>query len=250
MIISYFSNYPIPLMIEIVAAAVATITFIIFRKKQIQDLIYITIYLWIVVFVENLGIYSTYICDQGYDEHSFFINNPYLVHNYWLFNIYSIVTYSLFVIFFFKQFASIRLLKKVKTVLFFFLVFSMIYMLWTGIFIRGYSKFIELLGLVLFSISIGYYYFKLLTSNDILSIGRSFPFFISIATLLFFLTMTPLFISSEFIKLSETVFTEYYRIISTYANYFLYGIIIFGIVRCYWFNKSQNTKFSSSPTLS
>ncbi len=251
MITNYFSNY-LPLVIEIVAALVATITLIIFKKNQNlhKNLLYLTVYLWFVVLVENTGLYSTYICDNGYDEYGFFMNNPDLTHNYWLYNIYSILTYSFFVIFFFKQFGSIQLMKKVKLTLLFFLIFSMFYMLWTGIFIEGYSKFIELLGLVLFSISIGYYYYKLLTSNQVLFIGTSFPFFISISTLLFFLTMTPLFISSEFIKLSETVFTEYYRIISTYANYFLYGMFIFGIVKCYWFNKSQNTKFSLSSTLS
>lgn len=250
MIISYFSNYPIPFIIEIVAAVVATISIIFFRKKHSKDLLYFTAYLWLVVFVENLGLYSTYICNNGYDESSFFLENPYLITNFWIYNIYTPIAYSFFVFFFFKQFASVQLLRKVKLTIWFFILFSISYMLWIGVLFENYSKFIELLGLVLFLISIGYYYNNLLTSNKILSIGKSFPFFISIATLLFFLTMTPLFLSSEFISLSETVFIEYYRIIITSANYFLYGMFIFGIVRCYWFNKSQNTKFSLSPTLS
>jgi hypothetical protein len=246
---NYFSNYSLPFILEIVAALVATITFIVKPKSNDKSLLYITLYLWLVVFVENIGLYSEYICYHKYDESGFFLNNVDFIKNFWIYNIYTIVAYSFFSIYFFKQFADENLLKKVKLCLCFFLIFSMSYMLLTGVFAKSYSKFIELLGLVVYLISVGYYYYKLLASNEVLSIGKSLPFFISISTLLFFLTMTPLFLSSEFLSLKETVFTKYYRIIITYANYFLYGMFIFGIVKCYWFNKSQNTKLSSSSTL-
>ncbi|MFT5891193.1 MAG: hypothetical protein ACI9Y7_001294 [Dokdonia sp.] len=247
---NYFSNYHLPFVFEIVAAVVATITFIINPKSKDKSLLYFTIYLWFVVLVENIGLYPKYICNHKYDESGFFANNIDLIKNFWIYNIYTVIAYSFFSIYFFKQFADNKLLKKVKLFLCFFLIFSMSYMLWTGVFIRSYSKFIELLGLVIYLISVGYYYYKLLTSNKILSIGKSLPFFISISTLLFFLTMTPLFLSSEFISIREAVFTKYYRIIITYANYFLYGMFIFGIVKCYWFKKSQSKKSSLSSTLS
>lgn len=247
---SYFSDYPLSYVFEIVAALVATITFIAFQNVSTKNLLYFTIYLWFVVLVENIGLYPEFICDNKYDESSFLVNNVELIKNFWIYNIYTIVAYSFFSFYFFKQFADKSLLKKVRLFLLLFLIFSMSYMMWTGVFIRSYSKFIELLGLVIYLISVGYYYYKLLASNEVLSIGKSLPFFISISTLLFFLTMTPLFLSSEFLSLKETVFTKYYRIIITYANYFLYGMFIFGIIKCYWFNKSPSKKFSSSPTLS
>lgn len=239
----------IPILLEIVAALAATITYKFYKKNANVGFKVLCIYLWFVVFVDVIGAYTYVICYYKYDELPFFINNIQWVRNYWLFNILIVVAYIFYSWYFREQLYLNKHKQILKYGILSYLIFCLCYCLYTPIFFETFLKLNNLLGLLLLTLSISLYYYELLRSEKILSIGYSLPFYISIATLLWYISVTPLVLSSEFLVSVELIFLKYYRLILNYANYFLYGIIIFGIVRCYWFNKSQNTKFSSSSTL-
>ncbi len=238
------------LILEFVAAVVATFSYIKIKKLKTQTFKFLSIYLWIVISVEVLGSYTFLICPYKFDELPFFINNPQFNKNYWLFNIYTALAYMFYTWYFFKQLISS---KKKSIVIYSMITFNIITIfdfIFGEIFFIGYSQLMNLFGLILIVMVLCMYYYEILTSDRILEITHKLPFYISVGVLLYFISITPLFLSSQYIKSEEIVFTKYYRLILSYANYFLYGIIIFGIVKCYWFKKSQSTKFSSSPTLS
>ncbi len=240
-------------LLEIVAALAVTITYFNLNKLNKEKnllLKLLVIYLWGIVFIEIFGGYTFFIKPYHLEEIAFFKSYPEFEKNYWLFNSYSLIAYIFYTWYFLKQLTFKKNLNIIRYATLLFFVLSIINFMTTDIFFTGYSKFMNLIGLILIVVTLFMYYYEILNSDRILSISNSLPFYLSIGVLIFYISVTPLFLSSQYIKTEEIVFTKYYALILSYANYFLYGMIIFGIVRCYWFNKSQNTKFSSSPTLS
>ncbi len=248
--IEYLSLLSNIFKLELVAALVATITFIKYRKTiNFEASDYLLRFLWIGVFCEFIGHYPRYIDHIGIDKSDFFINNQKLLKNYWIFNIYSIVIYSIIVIYFKKQLKN-KIFKKILTYsVYIFLITTIINISVTDIFFKAFSQYTDFTGLLIIICAISFYYYELLNSNDILKVNSSLPFYISFTLLLYYLSMTPIFLSSVFYTKEEVVFIKYYKSILSFGNYFLYGMFIFAFLRCYWFNKSPNTKSSLSSTL-
>ncbi|MEP0262292.1 hypothetical protein [Dokdonia sp.] len=244
--------FTIPILFEIVAALAATITYKFFKDEKNISFKFLCFYLWLVAFIDVMGAYPYVIYYYNYDELAFFIDidNKKWLKNYWIFNILIAIAYIFYSWYFREQLYLKKHKKILKYSIYIYTIFCVLYSLYTPLFFDTFLKLNNLFGLLLLTLSIAFYYYELLRSDKILSIGYSLPFYISIATLLWYISVTPLVLSSEFLVSIELVFLEYYRLILNYANYFLYGIITFGIIRCYWLNKSQNTKSFSSSTLS
>ena len=243
------SNIGLPRILEFVAALAATFSYRFIPKSKTKTFKYLLIFLWTTVAIEFIGSYARLVEPYCFEDFSFFKEYPKLLKNYWIFNIFSLVSYIFYIWFFSKQLTHKKNIKISIYTIISFLILSITNFMFSDIFFTGYSQFMNLIGLILIVVILSIYYYEILTSDRVLNISYSLPFYISIGVLLFYVSVTPLFLSSQYIKPEEIVFLEYYKLILNYANYFLYGIIIFGIVRCYWFKKSQNTKFSSSPTL-
>lgn len=231
------------------AAIVATIYY--FQKKEPNNktLKYLYLFLWLTVITEILGSYTSIICYYKMDESLFLINDSKWLKNYWIFNVYTVISFTFYTWFFKRQLTSRKNKIILNYVIIFFIVLTTSDLVFGNILFVGYSQIMNLIGLILIVTVLSMYYYEILISDRILNISNSLPFIISVGVLIFQISSTPLFLSSQYIKADEIVFITYYRLILSYANYFLYGIIIFGIVKCYWFNKSQSKKFSSSPTL-
>ncbi len=245
-----FSNIGLPRILEFVAALAATFSYAFLKSSRTKNFKYLQIFLWITVMVEFIGSYARLAEPYCFEDVEFFKKYPQLTKNYWIFNIYSIVAYSFYAWYLLRQ-VKVRSYKLSSFYLIvIFNLCTIVNFLFTDIFFKGYSQFTILIGLILIVIVLSIYYYDILNSDKILQISNSLPFYVSIGVLIFYISVTPLMLSSQYIKPEEIVFTTYYKLILNYSNYFLYGIIIFGIVKCYWFKKSQSTKFSSSPTLS
>lgn len=244
------SNIGLTRILEFVAAIVVTFSFFLFKESRTKAFNFLLLFLWLTVLIEFIGSYTRLVVPYCFEDISFFKEHSQFLKNYWIFNIYLALAYTFYTWFFYKQLISTKNKTIIKCAIAIFNIITIIDFLNGDIFFIGYSQLMNLFGLILIVLVLSMYYHELLSSDRILSINNSLPFYISIGVLLFFITVTPLYLSSQYIKAEEIVFTKYYRLILSYANYFLYGIIIFGVVRCYWFNKSQNTKFSLSPTLS
>ncbi len=245
-----FTNIGLPRILEFVAALAATFSYIFIKETKTITFKYLLIFLWLTVFVEFIGSYTKLFDPYCFEDIEFFKKHPLLEKNYWLFNIYLFFSYT-FYSWYILNHIEIKINKKIITYLIIiFNSISIINFIITDVILIKYSQLMILTGLILVMIVLCIYYYEILKSNRILSINHSLPFYISVGVLVFYISVTPLMLSSQYIKPEEIVFTTYYKLILNYANYFLYGIIIFGIVKCYWFNKSQSMKFSSSPTLS
>lgn len=246
----FFDNIlSIPILLEFVAALVATISYLKTKGLKTKTFKTLCVYLWVIITIEIIGSYTFLICPYKLDELPFFINYLELSKNYWMFNVSLAFGYIFYTWYFFKHLISKIYKNIIKYAIVTFTIITITDFIFGGIFFIGYSQFMNLSGLILIVMVLIMYYYEILKSDRILNITHKLPFYISIGVLLYYLSVTPLFLSSEYIQKEEIVFITYYRLILSYANYFLYGIIIFGIVKCYWFNKSQSKKFSSSPTL-
>ncbi|WP_299685462.1 hypothetical protein [uncultured Dokdonia sp.] len=243
------TNIGLPRILEFVAALAATFSYIFIKESKSKTFKYLLIFLWTTVIFEFIGSYARLVEPYCFEDIEFFKKYPLLIKNYWVFNIYSIIAYNFYAWYLLEQ---VEIKRHRLVSLYMIIVFNLLTVLnflLTDIFFKGYSQLTILIGLILIVIVLCTYYYEILKSDRILNISYKLPFYISVGVLLYFISVTPLMLSSQYINKEEIVFTTYYRLILSYANYFLYGIIIFGIVKCYWFNKSQNKKFSLSPTL-
>lgn len=250
MVETLLSSIGLPRILEFVAAVVATFSYFQIKNSKTKTFKYLLFFLWTTVIIEFIGSYTSLFEPYCFEDLEFFKKYPFLEKNYWLFNIYLFIAYTFYAWYILKHLETKN--NKIVSiyVIIIFSLISIIDFIFGDIFFKEYSQFMILFGLILIVVVLCMYYYEVLKSDRILSISNSLPFYVSIGVLIFYISVTPLMLSSQYIKSEEIVFTTYYKLILNYSNYFLYGIIIFGIVKCYWFNKSQSTKFSSSPTLS
>ncbi len=244
-----FTNIGLTRILEFVAALAVTFSYILIKESKTRTFKFLLFFLWVTVLIEFIGSYARLVEPYCFEDITFFKEHPQFTKNYWIFNIYLALTYTFYAWYFLKHLISKNNKKIILYAIFIFNIITIADFMFGGVFFIGYSQLMNLFGLIFIMIVLSMYYYEILKSDRILNITHTLPFYISIGVLLYFISVTPLMLSSQYIKPEEIVFTTYYRLILNYANYFLYGIIIFGIVKCYWFNKSQNTKFSSSPTL-
>lgn len=199
---------------------------------------------------EVVGHYPYYIYEKGLDKNEFFTNYPSLALGYWLSNIYSIINFFSLGVFFLWELKKKKHLNILKLCLAIFALASISNLIISNDFFTMYSKVTDVLGLCLLIISISFYYYELLMDTAVLKIGRSFPFYVSIALLVYYICITPLILLNDLYIQEELVFRTYFEKVISVGNYFLYGMFIFGYLWCYWFNKSLNRKFSSLSTSS
>lgn len=243
------SNIGITRILEFVAAIAATLSYIFIQESKTKKFRFLLFFLWFTVIIEFIGSYTRLVEPYCFEDITFFKEYNQFIKNYWIFNIYLALTYTFYAIYFYKHLISKKYKNIIKYAIIIFNLITALDFIFGEIYFTEYSQVMNLSGLTLIIMILCMYYYEILTSDRILNISYKLPFYISVGVLLYFISVTPLMLSSQYINKEEIVFTKYYRLILSYANYFLYGIIIFGIVKCYWFKKSQNTKFSSSSTL-
>jgi hypothetical protein len=249
-LLEYFQGLHIPTYFEIAAALVAVISYIKYKSVMTRGGVLFVILIVYTAINEVVGHYPYYIYDKGLDKSEFFTNNPSLALGYWLSNIYALINFFLLGVFFLWELKK----KRHKYILSFCLAIyafaSIANLIFSNDFFTMYSKVTDVLGLCLLIISISFYYYELLLDTAVLKIGRSFPFYVSIAVSVYYLCMTPFILLNDLYILEELVFRIFFDKVISLGNYFLYGMFIFGYLWCYWFNKSLNKKSSSLSTSS
>lgn len=244
-----FSSLNATRILEIMAAIAAIISYIFYKNHRTNDFKFLLIYLWFVVLVEFLGSYAHLICPFKLDETTFLIQNPQFLYNYWIFNVYLVIAYIFYAWYFLLQIKNEKYYRIGLLSILIFTIVSIIHLITSDTFFDNYSQLVNFMGLVLLILLLTLYYYNILKSDKILNISSSLPFYVSIGVLIFYLCVIPLLLSSKFLVAEEIIFVKYYGLILAYSNYVLYGMFIFGFLRCYWFNKSLNTKSSLSSTL-
>lgn len=188
-------------------------------------------YLWLVVFVEIVGLYAAYAYFSDYTKLGFIEGTPF-ERNYWWFNIYHVVKIIILSYFFIRQYGSLQK-QKLFYVLTWIITISFIFDIFlSDIFFTQYQFYSTVAGALYLIVLILIYYIELMESNRILNFYNSFVFYISIGMLVWHAMVTPLFIYSKYYRQTSPEFVALYSIILQLANVFLYGVIILGFWVC------------------
>lgn len=244
----YLPDIPFTVFLELTAAIVAVGSLIKFPQHFGRPERVLVFYLCISFFSECIGLTRGFIYNNGLEDNAFYLKYPQLTQTYWWFNIYIIIAALCFGFYFRSQLKSSKFKKIFKWVLIVFLVTTVINLIFSDVYFANYSLYTDVTSVIILGAIISFYYYELLSSDAILSLGRSFPFLISIPVFLYYIAISPLFFLSSFLVPKELVFYEFYRSLLASGNFLLYGMFIFGYLWCYWFNKSLNRKSSSLST--
>ncbi len=168
-----------------------------------------------------------------------FLENSILSNNEWIYNIY-IITKFLFYTFYFNLFLKKRELRNIMIFgMFLFLISTVINLIFSKVFFVTISSYTYITGSLLLMLSVLFYFFEVLKSDEILNFHKTIVFYISIGTLIFHLCVTPLFIYSKYYKIEKSPeFVQVYQIILTAANIFMYSCYTIGFLVCSRKNKS------------
>ncbi len=219
---------------------IAALTGSIYLNKHREDISsrYFVWFLWFTVIVEKLGLMKRLI--QEFDLFSF-LDNTFLVKpNYWIYNPYLLISVIFYTWYFIFNINSKSIKKKLAILSVFYFVSSIIsFFLVKGQFFKSYSTYCLILGSLLILLSVLLYFFEVFKSDIILNFNKSIPFYISIGTLIFHLTVTPLLIYSKYYITSlNPEFVKIYTNILTGANIIMYTCYSFGFIVCFRKNKS------------
>lgn len=221
-----------------VSAAIAGSYYLKKRKDPEIENRLLVYYLWLVVFVEFIGIYPLYGYFTDYSTLPF-IKDSVFERNFWWYNSFAIVKYVVFFIYFMRQLQSPQMKKILFYLTGFYIVTSILNLMFSGVFFVAYSAYSSILGTLFLVLIIFLYYLEVLKSNRILHFYKKIPFYISIGVLIWHLVVTPLFIYNHYFSLQSPAFVALHAGILRFANVFLYGIIILSFLVCTQRNKQQ-----------
>jgi len=138
-----------------------------------------------------------------------------------------------FYIYYFRSYVKNKLWRNTLNYLIYsYVVFSIINLMVSDIYLKGFSKFSTIVGSLLVFLTIVVFYFEILKSEVLLNLKRFLPLYISIGILIFNLCITPLDIFSEYFESENHFYVRFKANIYLFANIFLYSTYIIGFVIC------------------
>ncbi|MFD1096428.1 hypothetical protein [Salegentibacter chungangensis] len=187
-------------------------------------------FLWITFFIDLSGAYVRLAYYSDYTIFGF-IENTVWQRNYWLYNSYNIFVFLFFSLFFISQLSGSKIKKVLRGVCVFYLLSAWINLIVSGKFFTGYSAYTFLLGTLLLSVSIGFYFYQLLKSDKILSFYKDISFYIASGTLLNYLAFTPMFLYNNFaVMKTSPEFVDIYLTVLALLNFVMYGFYTLGFI--------------------
>lgn len=203
----------IPMVLELLAALVASITFSRYKDSKEKYFLY---FLWYTLTIELIGAILGY---------------GYRINNYWLFNAFTITSF----LFYFYWYYSIFKRKGFrKTVIVFSIVFLIVAIinLVTQSWLQ-YHSYSFIAGASFVLVLTLFHFFQLLNSDEVLIVKHKLSFWISAGLLLFNMGMIPFMLLSEHADLQGLSFL----ILLLSLNLILYGCYIIGFL---WTKKKYN----------
>lgn len=221
---------------------VAAISGLYYFKKNPTDKAvgFFSYFLLLTFFVESLALIPTIIY---WNEALHSLKDTFLYSNFWLYNPYSIINFVVYILYFNWNLSNKRIKRIINKLLILYVVICITNLVFSDVFFRSHSSLTYLGGSFFLLGVIFYYYFEILLSNKILSIKREISFYISIITLLYFLTTAPIWIYYKYYTLESPEFIELSSTILIVMNIFMYSY--FSLV----FLSLANKKKSSSKNL-
>lgn len=211
--------------LEIVCLICALVTFKYYRKTP--D-IYIAYILVITCFIETLGFFNYHFPDSVFIKGVTYVFGVRLIdENLWLYNLGMIFTFLFYIIYYYKMVDSLKHKFYLRIIFIIYVILSAIDILihWNEITV-SYLSYSRIIGSLLLFVCAIFYLNEVFNSNKILNFFKTLPFWITIGSLIFYLTTIPIVIYSSKLNFSHTV----YIMILVLSNYFLYGCFIAGFI--------------------
>ncbi len=187
-------------------------------------------YLWVTVCIELLGLYG-FLFLNNYDLNWFIdLKNSVLCSNTWLYNIYSFLAIGLLGLFY-SNLMSSRVFKTIiRAVFLAYSGFAFVFFIVTDAFFVKSLPYSFIFGTVTICIYVVLYFVELLRSDQLLTYYKLPAFYISIALMLWYLCVTPLFIFDSFFYTMNTNFVSFRRSLLLTINICTYSCFIFGFL--------------------
>ncbi|MCD2259111.1 hypothetical protein [Psychroserpens luteolus] len=219
--------------VELIAALSGTIYL---RKTKNYPLKIFVQYLWLTVIVEWVGSYSMLLLNN-YD-YQWYINlkNSVFCENRWLYNIYSLLTIGLLGIFYSDLLKTKSLKLIIRVVVVFYTLFSTCFYIFTDAFFIKGLPYDNILASIIVCLFVVFYFVELMKSEFILIYYKLPSFYISVALLLWYLCVTPLFIFDAYFYDMNRDFIEFRAVLLLLINIFTYLCFAFG----FWYSLKKS----------
>ncbi len=196
---------------------------------------YFVFFLCFTFLFELMGFLTTQISD---DFLSFLMGTNF-EKNHWLYNPFIIFNFLFYFLFFTAKLESTKIKSAFKYLAVFYLGTSVLNLIISDFFFSKISSYSFIVGSIFLLISVLYYFFEVLQSDNILIFKSSFAFYVAVGALVFHLCVSPLVIYSIYLtEASNPVFVKINVYIFTIANIFMYTCYSIGFVVCSKENKS------------
>ncbi|WP_335729183.1 hypothetical protein [Psychroserpens sp.] len=230
----FLDNYSvITKSVEFIAAISGTY----YLKKNKNSVLKIFVfYLWLTFFVELIGEYSG-LMRNNYDKEWFIkLKNSVFCKNMWLYNIYSFLSIGLLGVFYSGLLSNKSLKILIRAIVIFYSIFSIFYYTFTDAFFVLGLPYDDILASVIVSIYVISYFIELMNSEYILQYYKLPSFYISVALLLWYLCVTPLFIFNAYFREVNADFVIFRYLLLLFINICTYLCFAFG----FWYSLKKS----------
>ena len=213
--------YDLRFLVLILEGVAVISCFYYFKKNPTDKAVgFFSYFLLLTFFVESLALIPTIIY---WNEalHSF--KETFLYSNFWLYNPYSIINFVVYILYFNLNISNKRIKNIINKGLILYVVICIANLVFSDVLFRSHSSLTYLGGSFFLLGVIFCYYFEILLSNKILSIKKEISFYISIITLLYFLTTAPIWIYYRYFTIESPEFVEFSSIVLIAMNIFMYS---------------------------
>lgn len=220
-------------MVEIMAAIFGSY----YISKNPDSVIKIFVYyLWITVCVEIMGLYG-YLLLNNYDMEWYVkLKNSPFCSNYWLYNIYEFLAIGFIGLFYFNLMTSKIFKNSIRVIFIAYTIFAFSFFTFTDAFFIKSLPYSFIFRTVSISVYLIFYFVELMRSEEFLNFYKLPSFYISIALLIWYLSVTPLFIFDSYFHAMNSKFVEFRAKFLLFINIFTYLCITFG----FWYALKQS----------
>ncbi len=214
-------------IIEVIAAISGS--FYLSKTKNRIEIVFVY-YLWLTVFVEIFGAYTHLLSDNYNWKWFIAIKNSLFSQNTWLYNIYGFLAIGLIGVFYnnLLKYKPHRLI--VNGLFLSYGIFAFFYFILTDAFFKIGLPYDLIMGTFIVSVFVILYFLELIRSDVLLLFYRLPSFYISIALLFWYLSVTPLFIFDGYYKVVNSNFIEFRTLLLLFINVITYSCFTFGFL--------------------
>jgi len=230
--LTYYLLFTIPTFGLLLLSAIFGLRYL--KKNKTDEAIRLFVYfLWFTVLVEIIGSYTAirYLTNNEWFSHTLGTN---FERNLWLYNAYSIFSFVVYIQFFRLQLRSKTNRTVTAVLIVLFVIGSILNLIYSGIYLNGFSAFTNVSGSLILLFVISIYYYQLLTSDAILEIKRSITFYIALGAIILHIALTPILIYSIYYNRDDGYeeFLTMFRIVLFTTNVLVYLIYTAGFIIC------------------